>query len=201
MAWLWLPETVHRAQRRHRQSVSLSAGAAARVRSCAASWRSISSTGSRSRSFRRPSRCSRRDGFGFDAPQHRLLLCRLWRARRRDPGRLDSSDRAAPRRQARRSCSASPSARSVWWPARRRIRSRLFALALVPLALGIGFGHPTMASLVSLVAGARRAGARPGCRGRGRKPRAARWVRSGATRRWSTSASRRPTCRRRSCSS
>jgi DHA1 family tetracycline resistance protein-like MFS transporter len=27
----------------------------------------------------------------------------------------------------------------------------LFALALVPLALGIGFGHPTMASLVSLV--------------------------------------------------
>jgi predicted MFS family arabinose efflux permease len=25
-----------------------------------------------------------------------------------------------------------------------------FALALVPLALGIGFGHPTMASLVSL---------------------------------------------------
>jgi DHA1 family tetracycline resistance protein-like MFS transporter len=29
-----------------------------------------------------------------------------------------------------------------------------FALALVPLALGIGFGHPTMASLVSLVSGA-----------------------------------------------
>lgn len=28
----------------------------------------------------------------------------------------------------------------------------LFLLALVPLALGIGFGHPTMASLVSLVA-------------------------------------------------
>jgi DHA1 family tetracycline resistance protein-like MFS transporter len=28
----------------------------------------------------------------------------------------------------------------------------VFALALVPLALGIGFGHPTMASLVSLVA-------------------------------------------------
>jgi len=28
----------------------------------------------------------------------------------------------------------------------------LFALALVPLALGIGFGHPTMSSLVSLVA-------------------------------------------------
>jgi DHA1 family tetracycline resistance protein-like MFS transporter len=29
-----------------------------------------------------------------------------------------------------------------------------FALALVPLAFGIGFGHPTVASLVSLVAGA-----------------------------------------------
>jgi len=29
-----------------------------------------------------------------------------------------------------------------------------FALALVPLALGIGFGHPTMASLVSLASGA-----------------------------------------------
>jgi DHA1 family tetracycline resistance protein-like MFS transporter len=28
----------------------------------------------------------------------------------------------------------------------------LFAIALVPLALGIGFGHPTMSSLVSLVA-------------------------------------------------
>jgi multidrug resistance protein len=28
----------------------------------------------------------------------------------------------------------------------------MFALALVPLALGIGFGHPTMSSLVSLVA-------------------------------------------------
>ena len=28
----------------------------------------------------------------------------------------------------------------------------LFAVALVPLALGIGFGHPTMTSLVSLVA-------------------------------------------------
>src|SRR5205823_7972165 len=27
-----------------------------------------------------------------------------------------------------------------------------FAITLVPLALGIGFGHPTMASLVSLVA-------------------------------------------------
>jgi DHA1 family tetracycline resistance protein-like MFS transporter len=29
-----------------------------------------------------------------------------------------------------------------------------FALALVPLAVGIGFGHPTVASLVSLIAGA-----------------------------------------------
>jgi DHA1 family tetracycline resistance protein-like MFS transporter len=28
----------------------------------------------------------------------------------------------------------------------------MFALALIPLALGIGFGHPTMSSLVSLVA-------------------------------------------------
>jgi len=28
----------------------------------------------------------------------------------------------------------------------------MFALALVPLAIGIGFGHPTMSSLVSLVA-------------------------------------------------
>jgi predicted MFS family arabinose efflux permease len=28
----------------------------------------------------------------------------------------------------------------------------MFLLALVPLALGIGFGHPTMSSLVSLVA-------------------------------------------------
>jgi DHA1 family tetracycline resistance protein-like MFS transporter len=28
----------------------------------------------------------------------------------------------------------------------------VFALALIPLAFGIGFGHPTMASLVSLVA-------------------------------------------------
>jgi DHA1 family tetracycline resistance protein-like MFS transporter len=30
----------------------------------------------------------------------------------------------------------------------------LFAVALVPLALGIGFGHPTMASLVSRAASA-----------------------------------------------
>src|SRR5262249_1717113 len=30
----------------------------------------------------------------------------------------------------------------------------MFALALVPLALGIGFGHPTVSSLVSLVASA-----------------------------------------------
>ena len=29
----------------------------------------------------------------------------------------------------------------------------MFALSMVPLALGIGFGHPTMSSLVSLVAG------------------------------------------------
>jgi MFS transporter, DHA1 family, tetracycline resistance protein len=29
-----------------------------------------------------------------------------------------------------------------------------FALALIPLAVGIGFGHPTVASLVSLIAGA-----------------------------------------------
>src|SRR5207237_2150040 len=28
----------------------------------------------------------------------------------------------------------------------------IFAIALVPLAFGIGFGHPTMSSLVSLVA-------------------------------------------------
>jgi DHA1 family tetracycline resistance protein-like MFS transporter len=28
----------------------------------------------------------------------------------------------------------------------------MFAIALVPLALGIGFGHPTVSSLVSLVA-------------------------------------------------
>jgi len=28
----------------------------------------------------------------------------------------------------------------------------VFAITLVPLAFGIGFGHPTMASLVSLVA-------------------------------------------------
>ena len=28
----------------------------------------------------------------------------------------------------------------------------VFALALIPLAFGMGFGHPTMASLVSLVA-------------------------------------------------
>ena len=32
------------------------------------------------------------------------------------------------------------------------IRSSLFAVALVPLALGIGFGHPTMSSLVSRAA-------------------------------------------------
>ena len=43
-----------------------------------------------------------------------------------------------------------------------------FALALVPLALGIGFGHPTMASLVSLASGRTKARARAGrrqCRG------------------------------------
>ena len=47
----------------------------------------------------------------------------------------------------------------------------LFALALVPLAFGIGFGHPTMSSLVSRVGARRRAGARAGRRQRGREPR------------------------------
>ncbi len=36
----------------------------------------------------------------------------------------------------------------------------MFTLAMVPLALGIGFGHPTVSSLVSLVAGPRGAGGR-----------------------------------------
>ncbi len=38
----------------------------------------------------------------------------------------------------------------------------LFALALVPLALGIGFGHPTISSLVSLVARGAEQGRVPG---------------------------------------
>ena len=34
----------------------------------------------------------------------------------------------------------------------------LFAVSLVPLALGIGFGHPTMSSLISRAAGAEEQG-------------------------------------------
>jgi len=41
----------------------------------------------------------------------------------------------------------------------------MFALALVPLAFGIGFGHPTVASLVSLVAGADEQGRMQGAAG------------------------------------
>ena len=41
----------------------------------------------------------------------------------------------------------------------------MFALALVPLAFGIGFGHPTVASLVSLIAGADEQGRMQGAAG------------------------------------
>jgi MFS family permease len=40
-----------------------------------------------------------------------------------------------------------------------------FVLALVPLAFGIGFGHPTVSSLVSLVAGADEQGRMQGAAG------------------------------------
>ena len=46
----------------------------------------------------------------------------------------------------------------------------LFALALVPLALGMGFGHPTVSSLVSRAGARRRAGARAGRGERRREP-------------------------------
>ena len=62
MAWLWLPETVHRAHGGHRQSVPLSAGAAAAPAVRRDPRRSTSSTGSRSRRSRRRSRCSWRGG-------------------------------------------------------------------------------------------------------------------------------------------
>jgi len=41
----------------------------------------------------------------------------------------------------------------------------MFTVALVPLAFGIGFGHPTVASLVSLVAGAEEQGRMQGAAG------------------------------------
>jgi DHA1 family tetracycline resistance protein-like MFS transporter len=41
----------------------------------------------------------------------------------------------------------------------------MFTLALVPLAVGIGFGHPTVASLVSLVGGAEEQGRMQGAAG------------------------------------
>jgi DHA1 family tetracycline resistance protein-like MFS transporter len=78
---------------------------------------------------------------------------------------------------------------------RARALGALFALALVPLALGIGFGHPTMSSLVSLVARGDEQGA---CRARQARSRASagRSARSGETPRSSTTVNRRPTSRR-----
>jgi DHA1 family tetracycline resistance protein-like MFS transporter len=70
----------------------------------------------------------------------------------------------------------------------------LFAVSLVPLALGIGFGHPTMSSLISRAAGAEEQGRVSG------RPRAAveslgrdDWTGVGERVPCSASASRRPT--------
>ena len=136
---------------RHRQSVQLSAGSAAATRRSGGFSRSTSSTGWRSRRSRRPSRCSSR---GASAS-----ACRR-------PG--TSLPRSA--------CSARVIQGGFIRPVVKRLGDKptfllglgfgalglvaaalahsvaLFAIALVPLALGIGFGHPTMSSLVSLVA-------------------------------------------------
>ena len=170
MAWLWLPETVHRAQagtgnpfrylpellrrpvvrRDARDRLHL----LVRVRDVPDDVRAVRGAAVRLRRV-----------------EDRLFLRGVRRARRRRPGRVHPADRASGSATSRRSCSAWRSARSGSSPAALAHSVALFALALVPLALGIGFGHPTMSSLVSLVGARRRTGARAGRGERGREPR------------------------------
>ena len=153
MAWFWLPETVHRVtapapairsrylprlmQRPHGapdpgDRLRLLAG----VRDLPDDVRAVRRAPLRVRRRRRPATSSRRSA--CSAPWSRAA------SSGRSCGRLgDKTDVHARPRSARRSGSSRATlTHSV----------ALFALALVPLALGIGFGHPTMSSLVSRAA-------------------------------------------------
>ena len=87
--------------------------------------------------------------FGFDVAEDRLFLRGVRRARRDHPGRLHPADRAA-RLGDKPTFMLGLVFGAVGLVAAALAHSvALFALALVPLAFGIGFGHPTMSSLVS----------------------------------------------------
>ena len=124
MAWLWLPETVHRAARRHGHAVPQSRRDDAAARTAARARRSISSTGSRSRFSRRRSRCSSRAGSdstrrrpAISSPAFGVLGAVV-------QGGVHPPDRPAAGRQADVHRSAWCSRRSDWSPRRWRTRSR-----------------------------------------------------------------------------
>ena len=196
MAWFWLPETVHRAHGRHRQCRSAICRRCCGGRGCAACssidfvyWFAFAIFQTTFALF-----AARR--FGFDASQTGYFFAAFGVLGAIVQGGFIRPIVQPARRQAdvhRSAWSARPSA---WSAATLTHSVALFALALVPLALGIGFGHPTMSSLVSRAGARRRAGTRAGRGERGRKPRPHAWARSGATRRSSGSAKACRTCRR-----
>ena len=150
MAWLWLPETVHRTQagtgNPFRYLPELLSG-----RSCVASWRSISSTGSAFAIFQTTFALFAARRFGFDAPKTGYVFAAF--------GVLGAVIQGGFIRPiVRRLGDKSTFMLGLVFGAFGLLACAmvhsvpLFMLTLVPLAFGIGFGHPTMASLVSLVA-------------------------------------------------
>ena len=151
MAWLWLPETVHRAQAGTGMPFREPAGAAAasearprarhrfrvlvRVRDLPDDVRAVRRAAVRLRRVRRPATSSPRSACSARS-------CRAASSGRSSRGSATS----------RRSCSVWLLRRSDWSRRRSTHSVAMFALTLVPLALGIGFGHPTVSSLVSRAA-------------------------------------------------
>ena len=89
--------------------------------------------------------------FGFDVAKTGYFFAAFGILGAIVQGGIHPADRAAPRRQA--DLHAGLVCGAVGLIAARSAHSvTLFALALVPLALGIGFGHPTVSSLVSRAA-------------------------------------------------
>ena len=135
----------------HRQSVQLSAGSAAATRGPPDSRDRLHLLDG-VRDVSDHVLAVRRAALRLRRVEDRLLLCGVRPARRADSRRIHPAGGETARRQA--DVPHGPGIRRVAGSSRPRLAHSvaLFAIALVPLALGIGFGHPTMSSLVSLVA-------------------------------------------------
>ena len=186
MAWFWLPETVHRTPRRRRAAVSQRRrrmlqrpGLRRMLVIDFVYWFAFAVFQTTFALF-----VARR--FGFDAPQTGYFFAAFGLL-----GAVVQGAHPADRRPAR--ATSRPSWLGLVCTAIGLVAATLthsvplFALTLVPLALGIGFGHPTMSSLVSRAAAGTN---RDASRARPARSRAsaARSARCGAAPRCSASA-------------